>query len=167
MQKKKNLPIPPKKNGKNSHSTGKKKVSNKREAVENPNLDKTYNLKSRTKLLDQDYLHKLNAEELAWLDKFNAETINADLDYKKLKNNLYATTKKKKKELTDANNARNRCILTKQEAMGRIRNLDEELKVSLNTVENVEILIDLKAGGFIDNEGRILEKKPSKNKKNA
>ncbi len=164
MTKKKKDNTIPKKSGESSPYTGKKKVSNKREAVTHPNLDKTYNLKSRTKLLDQDYLHKLNAEELAWLDKFNAETVNADLDYKKLKNNLYATTKKKKKELTDSNNARNRCILTKQEAMGRIRNLDEELKVSLNTAQNIEILIDLKAGGFIDNEGKIIDKKPSKKK---
>jgi hypothetical protein len=153
-----------KKSGSNSRSIGKKRPKNRREAVKNPNLDKTYNLKTRTKLLDQDYLHKLSPAELAWLDKFNAETINTDFDSKKLKKNLYATTKERKKELYDSNNARNRCVLTKQEAMYKIKVYDENLKTQDNSIQNLEILMDLQTGGFVDEEGQILDKRYKKTK---
>lgn len=165
MQKKRKGSTTPKANGKSSPSTGKKKnqksiPKNRRNSTTHPNLDKTYNLKSRTKLYDQDYLHKLNDKELAWLNRFNAEYINAGRELQE--NKPLHRTKALKKDCYDRNNARNRDILTQQEAMGRIRNLDEELKVNLNPIKDLEIIIDLKSGGFIDEDGRILDKKYKK-----
>lgn len=93
-----------------------KKKSNPRESQRHPNLDKRFNLKTRTDLLDQDYLNKLSPEELDWLNKFNKEYVSASLDGKGDLHN----TKKLKKTCYDSNNARNRDILTKAKASNQL-----------------------------------------------
>lgn len=82
-----------------------------------PALNKQYNLKSRTDLLECDYLDKLNDEEKQWLNKFNEEFINASFE-KDNRKNLHKTPELKK-DCYDKNNARNRCILTKAKASGK------------------------------------------------
>lgn len=67
----------------------------------------------------QEYVHKLNPEEKLFLAKFMDEYNNAKLDYSNLKNNLH-NTKELKKECTDRNNARNRCIYTREKAEGAL-----------------------------------------------
>lgn len=64
-----------------------------------------------------------------WLNKFNEEYVNDNLDRKNLKNNLH-NTKKLKKDCDDRNNARNRCILTKARASGRTTTLDPDLSTA-------------------------------------
>lgn len=103
----------------------KAKKTNRRSQTKHANLNTNYNLLSRRDLIDYDYLNKLSPEELEFLDKFTAETINASLDSKILKNNLYARTKKKKKECFDANNGRNRDILTIAKAQGKAIPMEE------------------------------------------
>lgn len=157
MRKTKKTPTIPKKSGKNSPSTGKKiKKKNRRELATNPNLDPKYNLKSRTKLLDQDYLHKLNSKELAWLNKFNAEYINAGKELKK-ENKPFHRTKKLRKDCYDRNNSRNRDILTKQEAMGTIQNIDDPnvLERQVDILDELEQFIDLKKQGYLDEKGEF------------
>lgn len=92
----------------------------KRKKTKYPALDPQLNLKTRFKeISDIDYLDKLNDEEKAWLNKFMAETVNADFRHRE---QLYKTSGQKK-ELYKRNNARNRDVYTKAEAQNKITNL--------------------------------------------
>lgn len=77
-----------------------------------PALQRKSNPKSRRDLIDMDYLDQLSEKELIWFNKFMNEYNGAKLDYKNLKKNLHRT-KKLKKDCTDKNNARNRCLYNK------------------------------------------------------
>lgn len=66
-----------------------------------------------------EYFDKLNEEEKLFMAKFMDEYNNAKLDYDNLEKNLH-NTKKLKKACTDRNNARNRCIYTRESAMGML-----------------------------------------------
>jgi len=66
-----------------------------------------------------EYMHLLNDEEKAWMAKFMKEYNNAMLDTKNLKNNLH-NTQELKKSCTDRNNARNRCIYSREKAKGML-----------------------------------------------
>lgn len=95
----------------------KKRVKkNRRNQTKFPALEKKYNLISRQELLDFDYLHKLNDKEKAWLNKFVEEEVNASFRH----SNPLNKTKKQRKACYDKNNARNRCILTKNKVLGNI-----------------------------------------------
>ncbi len=94
---------------KKKSSTTRKK--SRRGRTKYPALDPGLNLKTRTDLIDYDYVDKLSPEEKKWLNKFTEEYVNASVDPKKLKKNLH-NTEKLKKDCYDRNNARNRCILT-------------------------------------------------------
>jgi hypothetical protein len=61
----------------------------------------------------------LSEEEKEWLNKFTEEYVNDNIDRKNLKKNLYAKTKKLKKDCDDRNNSRNRDILTLAKAQGK------------------------------------------------
>lgn len=58
--------------------------------------------KKRNDYADYDYLDQLSPEELAWLKKFHNEWVQASFTKNPLNKN--------KKEIYDANNARNRCL---------------------------------------------------------
>lgn len=156
MTKKQKDSITPKKNGVNSCSTGKKKT-NRRLKIENPDLNPKYNLKTRTDLLDQDYVHKLSDADAKWLNNFNKEYVNAALDTENLENNLH-NTKALKKDCQDRNNARNRCIVTRQKATGRLKNLDDVDVEPLNPIEYMNLAIDLQLTGIIDDNGKLKKK---------
>ncbi len=87
------------------------KEKKRRSQVKNPALIKKFNSRIRQEYLDYDYLDKLNDEELAWLNKFTEEYLNASpvltednqLDPEA---NLHKDPKFKK-ETYDANNRRN------------------------------------------------------------
>lgn len=83
---------------------------------------KGYNLKTRSNLIDYDYLDKLSDKELAFLNAFTSEYINADMNHNGPK---LHKTKKQKKDCYDRNNARNRDILTRAQAMGVSDYLDD------------------------------------------
>lgn len=89
-----------------------------------PALKPKLNLKTRTELIDYDYLDKLSPDEKKWLNKFTEEYTNANLDYKNLSNNLH-NTKELKKDCTDRNNSRNRDILTRAKASGNAYYLED------------------------------------------
>ena len=99
-----------------------KKKKKPREKVRHAALKREYNLKSRYDLLDFDYLDKLSKKELDWLNKFSKEWIGASFD-KDDNKNLHKG-KQAKKECYDANNARNRCILTRAKATGTLIELE-------------------------------------------
>lgn len=77
----------------------------KRSKAKYAGLDKSVNLKIRHELIDFDYLDKLTHKEKLWLSNFMREYAAADFTHagKKLHK-----TKKSKKLVYDANNARNR-----------------------------------------------------------
>lgn len=117
---------------KKKSSTTKKK--SRRSRSKYPALDPGLNLKTRTDLIDYDYVDKLSKKEKEWLNKFTDEYVNASVDPKNLKKNLH-NTEKLKKDCYDRNNARNRCILTQQRAQGKIETTEDNLKVLGNNPE--------------------------------
>lgn len=110
------------------------KKQSKRSKTKYPNLKPELNLKTRASLIDYDYLDKLNDEEKKFLDKFTAEFIGASFKKEpkrkkgpgrpKKSNNLHET-KADKKKCYDANNARNRDILTRAQASGQCDYLED------------------------------------------
>ena len=101
----------------------KKKKSSRRSKVKYPNLNQSYNLRTRTDLIDYDYLDQLSDKEKAWLDKFTKEFVGASMD-KNPRKNLHKN-KKLRKSCYDANNSRNRDVLTRAKAMGKALYIDD------------------------------------------
>jgi hypothetical protein len=83
-------------------------------------------------LLDFDYLDQLNDEEKAWLNKFAGEFIGASFEKEDKKRpgkrrkfkNLHKTPEQVK-SCYDANNSRNRDVLTRAKAMGKAVYIDD------------------------------------------
>lgn len=99
-----------------------------------------YNLKTRFDLLeiDEKYMQDLknNPEVAEWLNKFNTEFVNASFNTHK--NHLHRS-KSAKRECYARNNARNRCIYTREKAQGKldsIEDLKEEMKRLEENFEN-------------------------------
>ena len=122
-----------------------KKKENKRSKAKYPALKPEFNLKTRQELIDYDYLDKLNDDEKAWLNKFTLEYTNASFEKedpkrkgkrRKLKN--LHKTKKLRKKAYDANNARNRDILTRSKAQGTAHYLDDVVKTEEELHELLE-----------------------------
>ncbi len=97
-----------------------------------PALNPSYNLRTRTDLIDYDYVDKLNEEEKAWLNKFTNEFIGASFDKEDAKKkgkrrkfkNLHKTPELVK-SCYDANNSRNRDVLTRAKAMGKAMYIED------------------------------------------
>lgn len=106
-----------------------------------PALKKELNLKSRQEEIEVDYLHKLNKEELEFLNKFNAEYVNAEFeDRKNLDKNIHNTIKLKK--ACDKRNNERMCQYTRAKATNRLKYIDDENSNKI-VIENYEdILID-------------------------
>lgn len=105
----------------------------KRQKNRYPALNKEVNLKTRSDLIEADYLDKLSKKELEWLNNFNEEYINANFKHsgKRIHKKTVKTKIVKKSgeikevdtEKQDAearNNARNRCIFTREKAANRL-----------------------------------------------
>lgn len=143
-----------------------RKKRSRRDAQERPDLDPKFNLKTRTDLLDQDYLHKLSPEELDWLNKFNKEYVSASLNTESPRKNLHRN-KKLRKDCYDRNNARNRDILTRAKASNRLidyeklieevdqNDVEERLIKKLDTVELIEAVEWL--AGELDKDHKDIE----------
>lgn len=92
-----------------------------RSKVKYPALNPKYNLKTRTDLLDYDYIDKLSEEEKQWLNDFSSEYINANVGKQsEPEKNRFHNTQELVKDRQDANNARNRCVYTRAKAMGNV-----------------------------------------------
>jgi len=90
------------------------------------------------------YIDQLNTEERLWMAKFMTEYNNAALDYKDLSNNLH-NTPELKKACTDRNNARNRCIYTREKAKGMLNyaGSDSELEAFIHENKTTEDFADI------------------------
>lgn len=111
------------------------KKENRRSKQVNPDLDPKYNLKTRSDLLDQDYLNKLSKKELAYLNKFNKEYVNDSLDRQNLRKNLHRT-KRLKKDCDDRNNSRNRDILTRAKASNQLEDFEDLIEQPTDNYED-------------------------------
>lgn len=139
-----------------SSSTPKKRKS-LRSKSKYPALEVKFSLKSRTELVDYDYVGKLSEEEKKWLNDFTSEEIHASVNRDGRKNRF---NKKKKdiKKVYDANNARNRCTWTKEKAKGIAQYLEEhrETLIGSNPEDYIAVKMDLEQAGWIDEEGNVL-----------
>jgi hypothetical protein len=98
----------------------KKNPKKKRSSVKYPGLDPSVNIRIRWELIsDYDYLDKLGDKEKEWLNKFTKEYVNAEIDNKQKRKNLHKT-KALIRDCYNRNNARNRCVLSKAKASGRL-----------------------------------------------
>lgn len=115
-------------------------------------------VKTRLPQLETDYLDKLNDTEKAWLNSFLEETVITNFQHKGKK---HYKSKKAKREFYNSNNARNRCMLTKSNAMGTTVNtknasalsalIDGTDNTSVNDTENAMLAaIAIKRSGIIE-----------------
>jgi len=116
------------------------------------------NLKTRTELLDYDYLDKLSPEELTWLNKFTEEYVHASLDTARPKKNLHKN-KALRKDCYDRNNSRNRDILTRQKAQNKNIYLDEIVDKGKDEQDRLNARVELKKLGVLDDEGFVKRKR--------
>jgi hypothetical protein len=94
------------------------KRGNLRSRVKNPALLTHYNLKIRIPEIDYDYVHKLSDKDKAWLNEFTEGWINAK------PTKLFSDPK----ELYTRNNARNRCIISREEAKSNLSYFSQLVK---------------------------------------
>jgi hypothetical protein len=85
-------------------------------------LDPQFNLKIRQELIDYDYVEKLSDEEKDWLNRFTEEYVGANLNHK---GKRLHKTKKLVKDCYDRNNARNRDILSRSVAGGKLEYIED------------------------------------------
>lgn len=116
----------------------------------NDSLNKKKNPNNRKDLLDYDYLHKLNKEELDYLNTFTEEYAHANFDKKKKEKRIHPLSKvnsktkknrvydKFKKEAEDNNNSRNRDIMNIEILRTDMTNNKEYLEKLLNVHEDIE-----------------------------
>lgn len=119
--------------------------NNKRSRTKYPGLDSTVNLKIRRDLFDQDYIDKLSDKEKQWLSNFMREYVAADFNHPGAKLNK---SKKSKKAIYDANNARNRDSYGVTKINGMLKDekeINNSNNKSTNLGETEDVLI-----GYID-----------------
>lgn len=95
------------------------KSPTRRSRYKYPALEKTVNLKTRQEEIDdiKSYFNKLSPSEKEWINRYAEEEIHANLTHDGPKLNK---SKKDKKRIYNKNNARNRCIYTKEKAKGTL-----------------------------------------------
>lgn len=124
----------------------KKKKQTRRSKSKYPALEPKYNLKSRTDLIEVDYLHKLNEEEKAWLDKFNTEYVTASFSEDDEDNLHSQLGPGYKQEVYKLNNDRNADVLTRNKTRNRLDYIEDDnvKKIGINTEDDLISEIDHK-----------------------
>lgn len=117
---------------------GTKSKRNRRNQSEFPGLDPKLNLKTRSDLVDYDYIDKLNHEEKDWLNRFTEEYVSGKYDHNGERIHAFeeVPAKKGKNKLVDryknkaetANNKRNVDIYTTKKAESRLAFFSELLE---------------------------------------
>jgi predicted DNA-binding ArsR family transcriptional regulator len=99
----------------------------------------------------QEYVHKLNDKDKAFMAKFMKEYNNASYNADDLSQNLH-NTPALKKSITDRNNDRNRCIYTREKAKGMLNysSSDAELELLVYGSEIEEDVAEEEVEEFID-----------------
>lgn len=103
------------------------KKKTKKRRPEYAALNPRYISKIKQEYLDIDYTQQLNDKEKKWLNDFMAEHLNAEVPAQRdAKKSRFHKSKKKVKQVTDANNARNRDSFSQTRAQGRLMYLSNE-----------------------------------------
>ena|ERR1035437_7836470 len=135
-----------------------RKAKSKRSRTKYPALNPGLNLKTRTDLIDYDYLDKLSPSEKKWLNKFTEEYTNDSFDRDDYRKNLVVKKEADRKDCDDRNNARNRCILTMQRAQNKIEYIEENKKVlGENPEEVLNKEIDIQTRNYYDDYNDLEE----------
>lgn len=117
----------------------------RRSQIKYPGLVNKYNSKIKQEYLDQDYIKKLSPEEKQFLSDFNEEYYGANLDFEDLENNRFHKTEKEKKDCTDRNNARNRCVYGISKTASKLDEIDKAPVQDTGDIEDLLIeYIDIK-----------------------
>lgn len=107
----------------------KKRNASKRAKSKLTALKPEFNLRSRADLIDIDDQYwkdlKDNPKAAEWLNKFNNEYVSAS--FNRHKKHLHKS-KKLKRDCYNKNNARNRCIYTREKAQGKLNHLEDMQK---------------------------------------
>lgn len=119
----------------------KKRKKSKRERTKYPALDPKLNLKTRYEEIADvaEYAHKLNEQELDFLNRFMEESVNANFNHKGKK---IHKKDHQKKAIYRSNNARNKCILTRAKAYGDIKYFDDLERDDRLTDSPEDLIID-------------------------
>ena len=109
------------------------KKQNKRNSYQYPALEPSVNLKTRQEAIEdvKNYFHKLSPEEKKWMNAFMEEENNANFNHGGPKLNK---SKDEKKKIYNRNNARNRCIFTREKAQDKLNYVEraEDLEKKLD-----------------------------------
>lgn len=131
------------------------KKINRRNQAQYPALSPELNLKTRYKELDFDYLDKLSDKDKAWLNNFAEEYVHANLTHKGKK---LHKTKRLRKAVYDKNNARNRDLYTRTQAMGHHIRLDDIGPDSLAVNEEDRLITALDLKKSLQNASKLENK---------
>lgn len=118
-----------------------KKTKKLRSEVKNPNLNTNFHSRSKREYIDMDYVKDLSEDMKTYLNKFIGEYYAADMDFDNLENNLHST-EELKKDCTDRNNARNRCVYTAAKAQNRVLDIVVDKDESFDRVRSDQNLED-------------------------
>ena len=145
-------------------------MANRREKSKYSSLDRSLNTKVRRYCIEPDYINgtynehgkkvirELNEEELAWLNKFYEEYVVTK--FSKDGPNFY-NKDEERRELYNANNARNRCLFTQYQAQGKLVSTNQVPKVASSNLNPEEILMQREDIEFLEIE---LQKKSEERK---
>lgn len=101
------------------HKKEPSKKKNKRSSFLYPAVEPRVNLKTRQEEIEdvKSYFHKLTPEEKEWMNAFMEEENNANFNHSGPKLNK---SREDKKRIYNKNNARNRCIFTREKAQDKL-----------------------------------------------
>ena len=147
-----------KKNSKDKKKTkpAKKKITKKRDKASYPGLVKNLFSKKKQEYHDIDYADKLNDKQKKMLSQFMEEWLGARLNGESKKK--FHSTAKRRKQVYDMNNARERDIYSLMRATGRLDNMSytELANVLDQSLDNVD------PSGYEDMFIEMLDKKMGK-----
>lgn len=129
-----------------------KKEKTKRSEEKYPALKPELNLKTRYDLIDYDYIDQLSDKEKDWLNRFTEEYTHAKYDHEGPR------IQKKKKDRLDSynrNNSRNRDILTKSKASGKLTGLESLRHFSTQMSPEEAVLMEERLREVLSNEKLI------------
>lgn len=135
----------------------------KRDMYPYPALRKDLNLRSRQDEIEVDYINKLSKKEKEWLNKFNSEYVNADLDRDNLENNIH-NTKSLKSKCDKRNNERRKCGYTRSKAARKLDHIDDFTKEIV--IENYEDML-IKKIDKSNKKKKVISLKNTRNKSQA
>jgi len=108
-----------------TNNATKKKTTTKREKTNLRGLDKQLFSRIKQEYHDLDYINKLSDKEKQWMSDFMGEWLGANLNDSEKKMHV---SRKRRKQVYDMNNARNRDIMSNTRAGNVLDSYDGEIR---------------------------------------